>query len=50
MNFAKDQSDDYHLKDSSVKRKDMAVDMSVLQQPSTSGSAAEEKPNSDSSV
>ena len=52
VNFAKDQSDDYHSKDSSVKRKDLAVDMSVLGQPSTSGSAAaaDHKPNTDSSV
>ncbi|XP_067103215.1 phospholipid-transporting ATPase ABCA1b [Osmerus mordax] len=50
VNFAKDQSDDYHSKDSSVKRKDMAVDMSVLEQPSTSSRAAEEEPNTDSSV
>ncbi|XP_055368383.1 phospholipid-transporting ATPase ABCA1b isoform X2 [Betta splendens] len=30
VNFAKDQSDDYHSKDNSVRRKDVSVDMSTL--------------------
>ncbi|XP_044061667.1 phospholipid-transporting ATPase ABCA1b isoform X2 [Siniperca chuatsi] len=38
VNFAKDQSDDYHSKDNSVRRKDVAVDVSTL---SSSRGAAE---------
>ncbi|XP_029957173.1 phospholipid-transporting ATPase ABCA1b isoform X3 [Salarias fasciatus] len=30
VNFAKDQSDDYHSKDNSVRRKDVAIDLSTL--------------------
>lgn len=30
VNFAKDQSDDYHSKDNSVRRKDVSVDMPTL--------------------
>lgn len=30
MNFAKDQSDDYHSKDNSVRRKDVSINMSTL--------------------
>lgn len=30
VNFAKDQSDDYHSKDNSVRRKDVSIDMSTL--------------------
>lgn len=30
VNFAKDQSDDYHSKDNSVRRKDVSVDMLAL--------------------
>lgn len=38
VNFAKDQSDDYHSKDNSVRRKDVVViDLPVLS--STSGAS-----------
>ncbi|XP_067375140.1 phospholipid-transporting ATPase ABCA1-like isoform X2 [Channa argus] len=30
VNFAKDQSDDYHSKDNSVRRKDVSIDISTL--------------------
>uniref|UniRef100_A0A3Q1J7B9 ABC transporter domain-containing protein n=1 Tax=Anabas testudineus TaxID=64144 RepID=A0A3Q1J7B9_ANATE len=30
VNFAKDQSDDYHSKDNSVRRKEVSIDMSTL--------------------
>ncbi|XP_030594647.1 phospholipid-transporting ATPase ABCA1b isoform X2 [Archocentrus centrarchus] len=39
VNFAKDQSDDYHSKDNSVRRKDVVVDVPALS--STSGAARE---------
>ncbi|XP_070769048.1 phospholipid-transporting ATPase ABCA1b [Enoplosus armatus] len=38
VNFAKDQSDDYHSKDNSVRRKDVAIDVPTL---SSRGGAAE---------
>lgn len=37
VNFAKDQSDDYHSKDNSVRRKDVVVDVPALS--SSRGSA-----------
>uniref|UniRef100_UPI003AAF5700 phospholipid-transporting ATPase ABCA1-like n=1 Tax=Centroberyx gerrardi TaxID=166262 RepID=UPI003AAF5700 len=39
VNFAKDQSDDYHSKDNSVRRKEVAIDIPTL---SCSGGAAAE--------
>ncbi|XP_035525790.1 phospholipid-transporting ATPase ABCA1 [Morone saxatilis] len=30
VNFAKDQSDDYHSKDNSVRRKDVAIEVPAL--------------------
>ena len=40
VNFAKDQSDDYHSKDNSVKRKETAINIPQL---SSSAAATEEK-------
>lgn len=37
VNFAKDQSDDYHSKDASVRRRDVVVDVPMLS--STPGAA-----------
>lgn len=39
VNFAKDQSDDYHSKDNSVRRRDVAIDVPTL---SSRGAAEEE--------
>lgn len=30
VNFAKDQSDDYHSKDNSVRRKDVSIEVPML--------------------
>ncbi|XP_012989040.1 phospholipid-transporting ATPase ABCA1b isoform X2 [Esox lucius] len=43
VNFAKDQSDDYHLKDNSVKRKDAVVDMTPLTSRQAEEQQAEER-------
>ena len=43
MNFAKDQSDDYHSKDNSVKRKEAVVDITPLSSRQAEEKLAEER-------
>ena len=46
MNFAKDQSDDYHSKDNSVKRKETAINIPHFSSGAAAATAvaAEDKP------
>lgn len=43
VNFAKDQSDDYHSKDNSVKRKEAVVDITPLSSRQAEDKLAEER-------
>lgn len=43
VNFAKDQSDDYHSKDNSVKRKEAVVDTTPLSSRQAEEKLAEER-------
>lgn len=45
VNFAKDQSDDYHSKDNSVKRKEAVVDITPLSSRQAEEKLAEERLN-----